>query len=50
MLELRTNFLSIRNETWGQISNYSDFALNSYYRDYNSHRSRIIQEIYRVAT
>lgn len=33
MLGLRTNFLSIWSETRGQISNYFDFALNSFYRD-----------------
>lgn len=46
MLELRTNFPSIRSETWGQISNYSDFALNNYC----GHSRRSIQEIYKAAT
>lgn len=45
MLELRSNFPSIRSETWSQISNYSHFALNNYYAP----RRRNVQEIYTAA-
>lgn len=45
MLELRSNFPSIRSETWGQISNYSHFALNNYYAP----RRRNVRGVYTAA-